>query len=497
MTGKSILGKRLLCTVLALFTLLAAAIPAFAEPTAMSEYAVLIDSTTGQVLYSKGMDESISPSGLVKLMTALVAVESGTPLSTKLTVTSDALAPLGTGYRSMDLVAGEQITLEDCLCGMILNSANDASNVIAEKLGGDIDTFVKKMNSKTEELGLKNTSFVNPSGLPENGQKSTVYDMAMILRNALSNSDFSKIFGMQECTILPTNYNNNTRNYKTRCLMNHNASEYAFDGTLGGTIGYSTDDGYIIATAAVRDNRTLIAVVAEADSEANLYADAAALLEYGFDGFTEVSIAGSDFASGSIPLTENGVKVGSVVFSVANETVNVLLSADRSSDNVEAVAEALPSSIEKNSPMEYTANICYRLSDGTYEVLLRDVLLTADIRLDATGTATADPAATGSIATDDDGNPITDEAGNVVTNYTGESTGGSSGSGGGFKKFILTLLKVLLIIIACVAGLILIFLLTLVIIKQVKRNRKRKARARAAAERAARAQRQRNDRNYY
>lgn len=496
MTGKSILVKRLLCTALALFLLLTAAIPAFAEPTALSEYAVLVDSTTGQVLYSKGMDESISPSGLVKLMTALVAVESGTPLSTKLTVTSDALAPLGTGYRSMDLVAGEQITLEDCLCGMILNSANDASNVIAEKLGGDIETFVKKMNSKAEELGLKNTYFVNPSGLPENGQKSTVYDLAMILRNALSNSDFSKIFGMQECTILPTNYNNNTRNYKTRCLMNHNASEYAFEGTLGGTIGYSTDDGYIIATAAVRDNRTLIAVVAEADSEANLYADAAALLKYGFDGFTEVSIAGSDFASGSIPLTENGVKVGSVVFSVANETVNVLLSADRSSDNVEAVAEALPSSIEKNSPMEYTANICYRLPDGTYEVLLSDVLLTADIQLDSAVTTSPDPAITGSIATDDDGNPITDEAGNVVTNYTGENTDDSSGSGG-FKKFILTLLKVLLIIIACVAGLILIFLLTLVIIKQVKRNRKRKARARAAAERAARAQRQRNDRNYY
>ena len=203
--------KSVLSAVLAVCVLLTAALPAFAAPSVISGNAVLIDSTTGQVLFAKDMDAAIAPSGLVKLMTALIAVESGTSLSEKLTVTSSALEPLGTGYRSMDLVAGEQIPLEDCLYGMILNSANDAANVIAESLGGSLDAFVEKMNAKAAELGLEHTTFVNPNGLTEAGQTTTCYDMALILRYALSVQEFSRIFGTQECTILPTNYTTNPR----------------------------------------------------------------------------------------------------------------------------------------------------------------------------------------------------------------------------------------------------------------------------------------------
>ncbi|MBQ1224175.1 MAG: D-alanyl-D-alanine carboxypeptidase [Oscillospiraceae bacterium] len=489
MMGKSRLLKRLLGITLAAVMLVTLALPAFAKPAPLSEYAVVIDATTGQVLFDQNKDESISPSGLVKIMTALVAVESGTPISNKITVTSAALDPLGTGIRSMSLVAGEQLTIEACLQGMILDSANDAANVIAEVIGGDIATFVKNMNDKVAALGLEDTEFVNAHGLPENGQTTTAYDMAMILRAALTNPEFAAIFGTQEATVLATNYTTTPRNFMTRCRMNRNDSQQAFDGSLGGVIGYSTDTGYIIATAAVRDGRTLITVVAKSENEDTLYADATALLEYGLDGFTEHSFAGSEFSSGEIPLTEAGVKVGTVVFSVANEEIKVLLPEDADAGSVEAVAEALPSAVDKNSSMEYYANICYRHSDGTSELLIPDLLLTADIRLDSAQTeATDTPENMGTIATDDEGNPVTDDEGNVVTG-TAASTGDDEAKekSGGFKKFILTFLKIILIIIAVVAGLFLLLILSLIIIKQVKRAKKRKARARAAAERAARA----------
>ena len=488
MMGKSILLKRLLGITLAAVMLLSLALPALAQPAPLSEYAVVIDAATGQVLFDKNKGDSISPSGLVKIMTALVAVESGTPISNKVTVTSAALDPLGTGIRNMSLVAGEQLTIEACLQGMILDSANDAANVIAEVVGGDIATFVKNMNDKVAALGLEDTEFVNAHGLPESGQTTTAYDMAMILRAALTNPEFATIFGTQEATVLATNYTTTPRNFMTRCRMNRNDSQQAFDGSLGGVIGYSTDTGYIIATAAVRDGRTLIAVVAKSESEDTLYADATALLEYGFDGFTEHTFAGSEFSSGEIPLTEAGVKVGTVVFSVADEEIRILLPEDADPASVEAVAEALPSAVDKNSSMEYTANICYRHSDGTSEVLIPNLILTADIRLDAAQTEATDSTENmGTIATDDDGNPITDDEGNVVTGTADTSDGENEEKSGGFKKFILTFLKIVLIIIAVVAGLFLLLILALVIIKQVKRAKKRKARARAAAERAARA----------
>ncbi|MBR6772698.1 MAG: D-alanyl-D-alanine carboxypeptidase [Clostridia bacterium] len=495
MMGKSRLLKRVLGFALAAVMLVSLALPAFAQPAPLSQYAVVIDAATGQVLFDKNKDESISPSGLVKIMTALVAVESGTPVSNKVTVTSAALDPLGTGIRSMSLVAGEQLTIEACLQGMILDSANDAANVIAEVIGGDIATFVKNMNDKAASLGLEDTEFVNAHGLPESGQTTTAYDMALILRAALTNTEFAKIFGTQEATVLATNYTTTPRNFMTRCRMNRNDSQQAFDGSLGGVIGYSTDTGYIIATAAVREGRTLIAVVAKSESEDSLYADATALLEYGFDGFTEHSFAGSEFASGEIPLTEAGVKVGTVVFSVADETVKVLLPADADPSGVEAVADALPSAVDKNSAMEYTANICYRHSDGTSEVLIPNLILTADVRLDSVQTeATESTENMGTIATDDDGNPVTDDDGNVVTG-TAEPEDETEEKNGGFKKFILMFLKIVLIIIAVVAGAFLLLILALIIIKQVKRAKKRKARARAAAERAARAKERQQQQN--
>ncbi|MBQ5973706.1 MAG: D-alanyl-D-alanine carboxypeptidase [Oscillospiraceae bacterium] len=485
--------KSVLSAVLAVCVLLTAALPAFAAPSVISGNAVLIDSTTGQVLFAKDMDAAIAPSGLVKLMTALIAVESGTSLSEKLTVTSSALEPLGTGYRSMDLVAGEQIPLEDCLYGMILNSANDAANVIAESLGGSLDAFVEKMNAKAAELGLEHTTFVNPNGLTEAGQTTTCYDMALILRYALSVQEFSRIFGTQECTILPTNYTTDPRTYKTRCLLNRSDStQYYFDGILGGVVGYTSDGGYITASAAAKSGRTVIAVVAKAESEENAYSDSANLLTFGFDNFTEVTFSGSDFKSGAIPVTERGVKVGEVVFEVASDTITILLSADQSADNVEAVAESLPSYVEKDSNEQFRADICYREDDGSYTVLLANVPLTGTVKLDSAETTGTEATTAGSIMTDSEGNPVTDESGRVVTGDTAATTEGS-GSGGGFKRFLLQLLKVVLIIIAVFAGAVVLFILALVVIKYVRRYKKRKARARAAAERSLRSQNRNND----
>jgi D-alanyl-D-alanine carboxypeptidase len=470
--------KLTLGAVLVLVLVFNFAVPSLADgPDLESDYYVLMDASSGQVLYSKNMNEEVSPAGLIKIMTALIAIESQTTESQfnneQLSVTATALAPLTPEIRNIRLAAGELIDLSDCLYAMLLVSANDAANVVAESVGGSLDNFVTMMNTKAAELNLQNTLFKNPNGLTAEGQKSSPYDIALTLKAALANPTFMGFFAKTVHTIEPTNIFREDRIIKTTCLMNR-SSDYYYEGSTGGMIGYTSASKYVIAATASREGRQLIAVVMKSESEVSTYKDARALLDYGFSDFTEFEFSTQDLAA-SVPLTENGVKIGEARFTI-NDTIRLLLRNDYDETKVIAVAEDLPTAIPKGSETIYHARIVYKPQDGAEIILKEKVPLVMTTILDPvpTSPSTTSP---GIIVTDKDGNPVTDEHGNVVTMPGGEKPGGGFLAGVG--KFFRMFFIILLIIIAAIAGLVLLFIGVLFIIKYVKRYKRRKARERA------------------
>ena len=170
-------------------------------PTAQA--AVLYAQDSDTLVYSWNPDVKLDPSGMNKIMTALIALETK-PLNTPVTVTSTALNSLKIGAMSAGLKAGEILTLRDLLYLMMVGSANDAAAVIAENIAGSQAAFVALMNQRSIELGCTNTNFLNPTGLSAEGQYSTARDLAKITAAALNVDEFVELFSAVEYTIPAT-----------------------------------------------------------------------------------------------------------------------------------------------------------------------------------------------------------------------------------------------------------------------------------------------------
>lgn len=260
------MGKRLslaaLCAVLLSANICAEA----AENSAVS--AILVDAASGRVLYEKNAHEPRLIASITKLMTALVAVESTPDLSAVVTVKPEWLA--GAEGSSIYLAAGEEITLEALLYGMLLNSGNDAAQVVAGYCGGDIATFVDWMNLRAEDLGMTDSHFANPSGLNAGDHYSSAYDMALCAMACMDNEVIAKIVATKSIT------------FGTHTFTNHNKLLTMYDGCIGMKTGYTELAGRTLVSCAERDGQRLIAVTL---SDPNDWEDHMALYEYGFANY--------------------------------------------------------------------------------------------------------------------------------------------------------------------------------------------------------------------
>ena len=155
-----------------------------------SEYALVMCAETGEVLYEKNGNAPARPASITKLMTALIALENVDDFSQTTTVTETALDVEYDSTR-IGLIEGEEVTLEDMLAAMVIGSANDASNVLAEAVGGSLDGFVQMMNDKLVELGCTGSRFMNAHGLDDDDQYASAYDMALITRELLDHPEFT------------------------------------------------------------------------------------------------------------------------------------------------------------------------------------------------------------------------------------------------------------------------------------------------------------------
>ena len=146
-------------------------------PDITSAAAVVMEDTTNTILYAKDMDQSLSPAGAVKIMTCLLALENS-QLTDQVTMTETGVSGVTDGGAHISSQLGEVFTMEQCLYAIMLASANDIALQIAEQIGGSVEAFVEKMNSRAQELGCTNTVFTNPTGLPDDNQHTTAHDLA-------------------------------------------------------------------------------------------------------------------------------------------------------------------------------------------------------------------------------------------------------------------------------------------------------------------------------
>lgn len=450
---------RLMWVVMALAALVVCVLPASAaKPSVTGEAAILIDASTGQVLFEKDADKKMYPAAATGILTALLAAESSDGTET-LSVTATALAPLsGGGYKSINLKAGELITMSDCIKAMLLVSANDAANVIAEAVGGSIAGFSVLMNQRAAELGATGSNFTNPSGgLTDENHYTTARDLALITMAAMKNETFKAYFGLQTHTISPTNLHAEDRTLKTNYLMHRN-SDYTYAGSLGGKLGRTSAAGYVVVSTAERDGRRLIAVVLKNETEAAAYKDAAALLNYGFTDFALHTITPEAFGSLSVTVASNGVQTGTAIFYIA-EPITVLLETGIDPANIVKQAQAgMPSVIDENSQETYTAEVYYVDANGNKVVLRSGIVLSKTISpVESSGPSTTETSPS-----------------DTSSSSPGETTSGTTGQK--VAKFFKLFLVVLLIVVGSALALILLFILTLYIIRAVKRSRRRKAR---------------------
>lgn len=240
-------------------------------PSVSAEGAVLINSDNGRILYEKNPDEKLYPASTTKIMTALVALETleelGLGIDSKVIVPVEAAGIEGS---SLYLKAGEKLSLEELLYGLILQSGNDSAEAIAVCVGGTREAFVEKMNLKAEQLGCSGTHFVNPSGLFDENHYTTAGDLAIIAAEAMEREDFREIVGAQKWASEETD----------RSFVNKNKTVFNYEGGNGVKIGFTKKSGRTLVASAERDGTELIAVVLR---DGNWFNDAYALMDYGFE----------------------------------------------------------------------------------------------------------------------------------------------------------------------------------------------------------------------
>ena len=256
-------------------------------PVLGAESAILMDFNTGSILYSKNIHEELYPASTTKMMTALLTIEN-TSMDEVVTFSHDAIFNVDSDSSRIGIDVGEQLTVEQCLYGLMLGSANEVAYALAEHVAGSLDAFVDMMNERALALGCNNTHFINANGLPNEDHYTSAYDLALIARECYKNEAFANISGTRTYTIPATNIQSEERIMDNHHLMVR-GFRYQYDGFIGGKTGYTRDARQTLVSCAERNGVRLICVIMKEESP-DQFLDTQKLFDYGFDGFKIVNI---------------------------------------------------------------------------------------------------------------------------------------------------------------------------------------------------------------
>ncbi|TCM98747.1 D-alanyl-D-alanine carboxypeptidase (penicillin-binding protein 5/6) [Paenibacillus sp. BK033] len=250
--------------------------------TPHSEAAILIDAKSGAVLFAKNETERLYPASITKIVTGIIALEQSDP-SDIVTVSKTARGEDGT---RIYLAEGEQKPMLDLIEGMLINSGNDAATAIAEHIDGTKEQFAVRMNEFVRKLGLWDTNFVNPSGLPDDNQYTTARDMAKIAQYAMQNEQFRQVVATKSRPWVGQEW--------VSKLENHNKLLGSYDGAIGVKNGFTQAAGYTLVSAAQRGDMELIGVILKGATDSGVYKDMTQLLDYGFAHFSSMQVMAAD-----------------------------------------------------------------------------------------------------------------------------------------------------------------------------------------------------------
>ena len=359
--------KKLIGALLAALCLLAL-LPTTAEAVELpltSRAALLMEKTTGQILFAHIEHEALEPASVTKIMTLLLtmdAIDSGA-LSYDDVVTVSANAA-GMGGSQVFLAEGEKITVEELLKSVCVSSGNDAAVALAEKVSGVTELFVEQMNNRAKGLGMDDTHFVNCTGLTAKGHVTSAYDIALMSRELLTrHPDIRRFTTIWTDTIRGGAFG----------LANTNKLIRFYDGATGLKTGYTTSAGYCISATAEREGMELIAVIMKGETADKRNTDAKALLNYGFSTYALVSAAPEE------PLPALPVSMGQaeqVSLTLPEEGVTALVEKGRVSALERRVD--LPSSLTAPVAAGQTVGTL-TLLDGETEVLTVPILAAEDV----------------------------------------------------------------------------------------------------------------------
>lgn len=306
---------------------------------------ILMDMDSNRIITGENINTVKSVASISKIMTAILAIESG-KMEDKVTIGDEILEAYGSGIY---IKQGEILTLKDLVYGLMLRSGNDASYAIAKYVGGSVDNFVKKMNEKAIEIGMKNTTFNNPNGLDEDkGNYSTAYDMAILTSYAMKNKEYQKITKTTKY-VLKTNMNVYSWTNKNKLLK-------LYKYTTGGKTGYTQIAKRTLVTTASKNNINLVVVTLNDGDDWN---DHIELFEYGFSTYKKYNI----LKKGKIEVPDTQYK--NYEYYIKNDFSYIL-------DNIEKDNIIIKFKLEKNKIIENDMKI------GIVEVYLTDNLIYTD-----------------------------------------------------------------------------------------------------------------------
>ena len=259
--------------------------PAVTEPVVAAEGAVLLNAGTGEVLFEKNGNTRFYPASITKLMTALLTLENCS-LTDTVTFSSTATTNMEAGSVSLKITEGDKLSVKDCLYGLLLKSANEIGNGLAEHIAGSNKNFADMMNSRAKALGCTNTNFANPHGLNNTNHYTTPYDMALIAREAFKNPTLCQITTTTTYKFPATKLAGERTISMGHKMVYESDSRY-YPGIVGGKTGYTSLAGNTLVTCVEQNGVRLIVVIMK--SKSTHYADTKALLDYGFAKVKSVS----------------------------------------------------------------------------------------------------------------------------------------------------------------------------------------------------------------
>lgn len=365
------LNKKLISVFLIFLILLNLPMLSFADEVSInSKAAILVELSTGKILYEKNSTEKMYPASTTKIMTAIVVLENSN-LTDTVTVSPSAITDIPAGYVTCDLQAGEELSVENLLYALMVPSANDAAYVLAEYVGGSVSSFANMMNQKAIELGCTNTHFVNPNGIHDEAQYSTAYDLYLIADYAMENETFRKLVSTTTYTLPATNkYPTEDRVLETtNALIDPSSQNYYYKYAVGIKTGYTSAAGNCLVSKASRDGLEFISVTLGGSATSSglnaRFVDTKTLFDYAYDNFTLTKIKEENTIVTTIEI-ENGTKETKNLDVIIEDSITVMNNKQTDTEAIVPEIKYKENLLAPISANEVIGTIKYTVDDVEY-----------------------------------------------------------------------------------------------------------------------------------